>query len=219
MFTSVDTSALLSQEVLCPSSPQVWLRTNQSSTRDLQHAFCSPPALGTHQSHQTSSLCGLVNIRQPSCLIVVVALILLVWLVLSSQGSTYRQWPVGLVRPQRVFKHVESTRVEWPWQLFSAKSEDAPVTAFKRIKGEVTAVSKTIGLISGKYNMIFLFKLWLMGVYKQIFLGHNDRGQGKMSHVHERLLNTLRSSTQKSLFIHPHQSKYKQKNHIVFSWN
>ena len=116
MFASVDTSALLSQEVLCPSLPQVWLRTSQSLTRDLQHAFCSPPTLGTHQSHQTSSLCGLVNIRQASCLFVVVALILLVRLILSSQGSTYRQWPVGLVRPRRVFKHVESTRVDWPWQ-------------------------------------------------------------------------------------------------------
>ena len=65
--------------------------TSQSLTRDLQHMFCSPPALGTHQSHQTSSLCGLVNIRRALCLFVVVALILLVQLILSSQGSTYRQ--------------------------------------------------------------------------------------------------------------------------------
>ena len=119
MFTLVDTSALLSQEVLCPPLPQVWLRTSQSLSRDLQQVFCSPPALGTHQSHQTSSLCGLVNIRWALCLFVVVALILLVWLILSSQGSTYWQWPVGLVRPQRVFKHVESTRVEWPWHIWS----------------------------------------------------------------------------------------------------
>ena len=111
MFALVDTSALLSREVLCSSSPQVWLRASQSLTRDLQHVFCSPPALGTHQSHRASSLCGLANIWRASCLIVVVALILLVWLILSSQGSTYRQWPVGLVRPQRVFKHIESTWV------------------------------------------------------------------------------------------------------------
>ena len=116
MFALVDTLALLSREVLCPSSPQVWLRTSQSLTRDLQHTFCSLPALGTHQSHPTSSPSGLVNIWQASCLFVVVALILLVWLVLNSQGSTYWQWPVGLVRPQRVFKHIESTRVEWLWQ-------------------------------------------------------------------------------------------------------
>ena len=117
MFALVDTSALLSREVLCPSSPQVWLRTSQSLMRDPQHVFCSPLALGTHQSHPTSSLSGLVNIWRASCLFVVAALILLVWLVLSSQGSTYWQWPVGLVRPQRVFKHIESTRVEWPWQI------------------------------------------------------------------------------------------------------
>ena len=98
-----------------PFFASVWLRTSQSLSRDLQQAFCSPPTLGTHQSHQTSSLCGLANIRQASCLFVVVALILLVQLVLSSQGSTYWQSPVGLVRPQRVFKYVESTRVEWPW--------------------------------------------------------------------------------------------------------
>ena len=104
------------------SSPQGWVRPSQSLTRDLQHVFCSPPALGTHQSHQTSSLCGLANIWRASCLIVVVALILLVWLVLSSQGSTYRQWPMGLVRPWRVFKHVESTRVEWPWHWDSTNS-------------------------------------------------------------------------------------------------
>ena len=61
--------------------------------------------------------CGLVNIWQASCLF------FLVQLVLSSQGSTYRQWPVGLVRPWRVFKHVESTRVKWPWQ-----SELTPTT-------------------------------------------------------------------------------------------
>ena len=126
MFALVDTSALLSQEVLCPSSPQVWLRTSQSLTRDLQHAFCSPPALGTHQSHQTSSLCGLVNIRRASWLIVVVALILLVQLVPSSQGSAYRQWPVGLVRPQRVFKHIESTRVEWPWHC-CCRMDNSPI--------------------------------------------------------------------------------------------
>ena len=91
MFASVDTLALLSLEVLCPSSPQVRLRTSQSLSRDLQQVFCSPPTLGTHQSHQTSSPCGLANIQRASCLLVVVALILLVQLVLSSQGSAYWQ--------------------------------------------------------------------------------------------------------------------------------
>ena len=58
--------------------------------RDLQQAFCSP-ALSTHQSYQTSSLCGLANIQRALYLFVVVALILLVQLVLSSQESTYQR--------------------------------------------------------------------------------------------------------------------------------
>ena len=150
MFTSVDTSALLSWEVLCPSSPQVWLRTSQSLTRDLQHIFCSPPTLGTHQSHQTSSLCGLANIQRASCLFVVVALILLIRLVLSSQGSTYQQWPVGLVRPRRVFKHVESTRVEWPWQTRGGCMTQAHNLLSRRIVYSIYYNSTLVLPVSGE---------------------------------------------------------------------